>query len=156
VSLDTVTRLAALHSASADEAILLRLAIAEIGAREDPQVVIENALDAFAESIEAALCDGREELVLSLQVAELVAIALKSRKKPGGRPRQSRDQKARRAAVIFYGRKMKAVLLEAGLAPGEAELRAASAAAAFGAAHGDYASPATILKLMKNRGKKVA
>jgi hypothetical protein len=156
MNLDPVTRLAALHSPTADVAILLRLPIAEIGECEDPQTVIENALDAFVERIEAALCDGHEEVVLSLQVAELVAIALKSRKKPGGRPRLSRDQKARRAAVISYGQKMKAALMQAGLPPGKAELHAASAAAGFGAAHGDRASAATILKLMKNRGKKVA
>lgn len=83
MNLDPVTRLAALHSPTADVAILLRLPIAEIGECEDPQTVIENALDAFVERIEAALCDGHEEVVLSLQVAELVAIALKSRKKTG-------------------------------------------------------------------------
>jgi hypothetical protein len=155
VSLDPVIRLAALHSKSADEAISLRLPIAEIGDRADPQAIIENALDALVERIEDALCNGEEELLLSLDVAEFIAIALKSRKRPSGRPSLSRDERARRAGIISYGRKVKADLLRAGVPPGEAELRAASEAAALGGQHGDPASPSTILKLMKNRGKKI-
>jgi hypothetical protein len=155
VSLDPAIRLAALHSASADDAISLRLPTVEIGEREDPKAIVENALDAFIEQIEAALCSGQEELLVSLDVAEFISIALKSRKRPAGRPPLSRHEKALRAAVISYGRKVKTDLVKAGVAPGEAELQAASAAAAFGGQHGDPGSPSTILKLMKNRGKKL-
>ncbi|GAA4010041.1 hypothetical protein [Sphingomonas humi] len=155
MSLGPATRLAALHSESAKDAISLRLPPAEIGEREHPQAIIENAIDALIEQIEAALSSGQEEVLLSLDVAEFIAIALKSRIRPAGRPRLSRHQKALRAAAISYARKVKAYLVKTGVAPGEAELEAASAAAGFGGEHGDPASASTILKLMKNRGKKL-
>lgn len=155
MTLDPAIRLAALHSASLNEALSLRLPAVEIGEREDPHAIIENAIDALIEQIDAALCNGQEEVLLSLDVAEFIAIALKSRKRPAGRPPLSRHEKALRAAVISHGLKVKAALIRGGLSRGEAELQAASEAAAFGGEHGDPASPSTILKLMKNRGKKL-
>lgn len=155
MTLDPVFRLAALHTESAKDATSLRLPPLEIGKRANPQSIIENAVDAFVEQIDAALCSGQDEIVLSLDVAEFIALALKSRSRSTGRPRLTRHEKALRAAVIFYGRKLKAELIEAGVAAGEAELRAASAAAEYGGGHGDVASAPTILKLMKKRGKKV-
>ena len=155
MTVDRAIRLAALHSSDMEEAISLRLPRTETGERWDPQMIIENALEAFIEDIEVALCSGNEELVLSVESAELIAIALKTRKKAAHRPRHSRDQRARRAGIIAYALQLKKKLLKSGVPAGEAELRAATFVAEVGGQHGDVASPATIRKLMKHKGKKL-
>lgn len=159
MTLDVTHRLAALHSPDIKEAISLRLPKSETETKTGddwvPEVIIENALARFLEDIEAALIIGNEELVLTLELAELIALALKTRKRPAHRPRHSRDQNARRAGLIAYALKLKAELRKSGVPAGEAELRAATIVAEVGGQHGDPASPSTIRKLMKHRGKKL-
>lgn len=155
MTLDPAARLAALHSSNISEAVALRLHCGETGEGWNPELAIENAIEAFTEEVESALCRGQEELVLSVEVAELVALALKTRKKPSHRPRQSRDQRARRAGIIAHALQLKRELRKSGLRAGDAEWRAATIAAAAGGAHGDFVSPETVRKLMKHRGKKL-
>lgn len=125
MTLDPVVRLAALHSLNVDEAISLRLPGGEVGPSRKPRAVIEAVVDGFFMEIEAALCAGQEELSLSTEVAELLAIALKTRKKASSRPRLAPDQRARRAGLIAYARQLAKSFRKNGMRPGAAQLRAA-------------------------------
>jgi hypothetical protein len=155
VTLDPATRLAALHSLDFNEAIAIRLPETETGPGWDPHVIVENAIEAFLDDIEAVLCNGEEQITLDVERAELIAIALITRKRAARSPRQTSDQRARRAGLIALGLRLKESLRRSGVPAGEAEIQAATMVAEIGGKYGDVASPSTFRKLMKSRGKKL-
>ena len=73
---DPVIRLAALHSSSAEAAQELLFPCDERQtALNRPSILIEDAIAALEERVEGAIVEGSTELTLSLQQAELLALA---------------------------------------------------------------------------------
>lgn len=157
MSIDPVVRLAALHARDAKTAKDILFGDAgdgdtlQIRHSSDP---IHDAVEALYELVEAAICDGSEELTIDTPLAELVIIALKDRKLRAGRPPMTKRQRTLRKATISFARSRSAELRGEGLRPGEADKRAAEEASARGGRYGDVAAPPTILHEMKLGVKK--
>lgn len=153
MSIDPVARLVALHSDSQNEAIDL-LSQAETVSKAKFVSMIEDAIGGFIEEIEHAICTNRSEVNLSVQAAELIAVALKTRRRMSGRPPLSKNERFRRNTLIDYARKRKAGLEATGMTAGEAAEQAASEVAEIGKRAGDKASVEFILDQMKRSVKK--
>jgi hypothetical protein len=153
VSIDPVVRLAALHSTDAKEAVELRLPKDEIGEGTDPSDLLEDAVCGLVERIEEAICLGQQEISISVEMGELLAITLKARKRAPNRPRQTKNERLRRGALVAYAKQLKTEHRNAGMRAGDAEQKAAEAVASHGAKLGDVASAETIRKLMRSRSK---
>jgi hypothetical protein len=152
MSIDPLLRLAALHASDFEEARAILLDENAVAALSfDP---VEDAVEALHELIESAIHEGGEEVVISTFTAELIAAALKNRKLPAGRPKLSRDQHIRRNAVVDFARRRSVELRASGMRPGKADETAAHEAAELGGRYGDTAAWTTILRHMRQRGKK--
>lgn len=148
MSKDPVVRLAALHSSSFIDALEL-LMPDEIPASKEVADSIEDAILSFTETIEDAICRGLGELELDLQTAELLSLELKRRKRKRGRPKQTGRENTLRTATLIFAQKKFQVLRGEGCRPSEALSRAAEEASARSIQAGDYVSPSTIERLLK-------
>ena len=92
----------------------------------DDQAICER----FEEMIEDAIYTGDNEIELPTDFAELLALILKSRKRPRGRQQLSRRTKFRQRMVLRLARQHKAELMESGQTATQAESAAADKAAA--------------------------
>ncbi|MXP14022.1 hypothetical protein GRI44_04575 [Altererythrobacter confluentis] len=160
MSVDPVVRLAALQIDDPEEALNVRfpaeerLALEEIGLGSDPWRLVEEAASGFSEQVEEAVLLEKGEVILSVEVAELIAIALKTRKRPANRPKLSKDQQVRRNALAALGRQLKSQHMKMGMKAGVAEVQAAKAVAEIGRDFGEKVSWQTFRKWIKLRPKK--
>tara|TARA_R100001244_G_scaffold20643_12_gene21831 strand:+ start:38506 stop:38979 length:474 start_codon:yes stop_codon:yes gene_type:complete len=154
VSVDAVARLAAIHTDDVEEAIAMRLPREEIGADGDAFKLIEDAILGLIEQIEEAIYFDLKEVTFSVETAEMIAIALKTRKRQRGKPRETKDEWARRTAIIGFARRRKLMLKEAGMPARQAAEKAALEAEELAISLGYKLSSETILDRMKRRDKK--
>lgn len=156
LSRDPVLRLAALDAHDADTAWNILY-----GDEVEPGLVkptaarrfVQSAVDALHERIEAAIIEGLDEVTIDTSLAELIAMALKDRKRSNGRPSSTARQRSLRKAVVKTAKVRSKELQEQGVRPGDANRRAAVEASARGGQLGDVAAPSTILKEMKPQTK---
>jgi hypothetical protein len=151
---DPFERLCAIHTDDIKEAIAFRLPREEIGADGDAFKLIEDAISGLIEQIEEAIYFDLKELTFSVETAEMLAIALKARKKRKGRPSGTKDEWTRRTAIIGFARSRKLMFKEMGMPAGKAAAKAALEAEELGKTLGYKLSSETIFDLMKRRGKK--
>ena len=156
MTLDPVVRLAALHLPDAKQAKELLLdGCSETGALPAEITVdpIEDASERLVELVEVAICDGSEELTMPVTMAELVVVALKSRKRQNGRPSLTPAERIRRNAVISIARARAKQLRAEDMSASEASEMAAVEAARFLGERGDNLAWTTIAQKLKRRGK---
>lgn len=160
MSVDPVVRLAALHIDDPEEALNVRfppeerLELEKIGLGSDPWRLVEEAASGFSEQVEEAVLLEQGEVILNVEVAELIAVALKTRKRPANRPKLSQDQQRRRTTLAALGRQLKFQHMKMGMRAGVAEVEAAKAVAEIGRELGDKVSWQTFRKWIKLRPKK--
>jgi len=160
MSIDPAARLAALHIDNVDEALNVRFPPEErrnletIGLGNDPWRLVEDASTGFSQQVDEAIRLDLGEITLSVEVAELIALALKTRKRPANRPKLSQDQQRRRAALAALGRQLKSQHMKTGMKAGVAEVQAAKAVAEIGRDLGERVSWQTFRKWIKLRPKK--
>jgi hypothetical protein len=148
MSPDPVWRLAALHTENADEAmaILFPDGLPVVGSGID---AIEAAITALTESIEDAICRGAEDVTFDVEIAELLALELKRRKRKRGRPEKSPRERLLRAATLRYAESRAEVLRKEGHGVEEARTLAAAEASARAWKAGDHVAPSTVMREMK-------
>lgn len=160
MSVDPAARLSALSIDDAEEAISVRFPPEErtrlkgLGLSDNPWKLIEDAVSDFAEHVDEAIRFEQSEISLSVEIAELIAIALKTRKRPASRPKHTKDQQRRRNALAALGRQLKAEYRKTGMTACVAEEEAAKSVAEIGRRSGDIASWQTMQKLIRSRPKK--
>ncbi|WP_166037889.1 hypothetical protein [Sphingosinicella sp. YJ22] len=142
-------RLAALHSNDADEASALLQAAS--GPLPGPlPALVEDAVLALQEEIEAAIIKGEPDISLSLEAAELLSIALKTRERPASRPLLTGAERANRYATVELAKALSRQYRAEGMRAGQADERAAKEAARVGGA----LAWTTIYDRMRRGGKK--
>lgn len=160
MSVDPAARLAALNEPDYDEAIQLRFPPEEcerlraLGLPGEAKKLIDQVSGDFVEQVEEAIVQSKNDISLSLEFAELLAFALKTRKRPSNRPKMSRDQQLRRDTLVAMGRRLKSDFRDEGLKAGAAKELAAKTIAQMGRQIGDPVSWQTFLKLIRSRPKK--
>lgn len=116
----------------------------------------DEAIEEFQNLVERAITFGSVDVTLSVEIAELVALALKSRVRVGrrGRPPLSRSARLRNEVAITTAKAVKARKKDAGIRGGLAEEEAATELANAGGSRGYRLSPNTIARRLRNGKKK--
>lgn len=161
MSVDPAARLAALHVEDPNEALDLRFppdeqrVWRELGMGSDLWNMVEDVGFDFIEHVDEAIRFNQSEVTITVEVAELIVFALKTRKRASNRPKHTRDQQLRRNALAALGRQLKATYRKSGISAGLAEEKAAKAVAEIGLKLGDRVSWQTFQKAIRSRPKKV-
>lgn len=148
MSTDPVVRLVALHADNADEAIEILFPNGSPGI-EVVRDAIEEAISVLTDQVEDAICRGVDEVILDLNVAELLALELKRRKRRRGHPAKSPRARVLRSATLQYAEDLAGALREEGHRIEEARSLAAAKASSRAAESGDYVAASTLERQMK-------
>lgn len=146
-----VLRLAAIQLQDSSKA---RRLLTEAYGAEPPN--ISDSIDVFERRIERAICIGERKITLTIEVAELIAVALKDRRGSVGRARLTRAQRLRNSAAVSLARQLKQENLAKGMRAGEAAEVAAKEAAGLAGAYGCTLAWTTIMARMSKRDRKPA
>ena len=153
---DEVRRLAALHAKKADDAAAWLSLV--LWGEVSPQMTakhLECSIEELERLVRDAICSGNSELSLPIEIAEAVAVALKSRKRPGGRPKLTRIEQMRNGAAVMTARMLKSEKVGRGMPPGQAEEEAAEEAASEAGKYGCTLSAPTIRRRMSESDKNL-
>jgi len=111
--------------------------------------IFEDAIGAFVEVIEEAICRGTSEVTLDLMTAELLALQLKTRTRKRGHPNKSQRQELLRKVTLKTAEDQFAKLRQEGLGIEKSRSIAAKKASARGRQAGDQVAASTIVRQMK-------
>ena len=153
MTLNPALRLEVLREPDPEEALRLLFSEETAAGPLDFTLFLEDAITAFEVEIEQSIVREMETVTLSLEHAELLWVALKTRKRPSGRPHLGRFQQATHAASLTLAERLAEQKRRQGIKPGKADEEAAQEASDIGGLYGATLSWTTIHRKMSPRKK---